>query len=65
MKLDKIINNALWNLCWSLVLLVSGVKLISWWMPVCMNIIGYVFIVIAIISIILNTIVVPIIKSRS
>lgn len=60
---DKTFNNIMMNLFWELMLLASGIKLLSYWENI-ITVIGYAFILIAI-SMIVNTVVVPFLKTRS
>lgn len=65
MNIDKIIEESLRNLFWSLILLASGIELTHRVDSEALVIIGIIFIGIAAVEIIINTIIVPIIKTRS
>lgn len=60
---DKTFNNIMMNLFWELMLLASGIKCLSYWTSG-IRVIGYTFVLIAI-SMIVTTVVVPVLKSRS
>lgn len=60
---DKTFENIMANLFWELMLLASGIKLLSYWDGI-ITMVGYAFILIAISMIMIN-VVVPILKTRS
>lgn len=60
---DKTFNNIMMNLFWEMMLLASGVRCLDYWETI-IRVTGYAFILIGI-TMIVTTVVVPVLKSRS